>query len=86
MTTYTVEFTRRAEKEMEALNETYYTAIKSAIKLLAFNPRPAGVTKLKNRNGYRIRVSDYRVIYEIADETVRVLIVTIGHRREVYRQ
>ena len=53
---------------------------------LADNPRPRGVEKLEGReNRYRIRVGDYRVIYEIHDEVLLVLVVRIGHRREVYR-
>ncbi|MGA0557011.1 type II toxin-antitoxin system RelE family toxin [Larkinella sp. VNQ87] len=55
-----------------------------AIKALADNPRPFGCKKLKGRKGYRIRVGDYRVVYEINDGILVVLIIDVGHRREIY--
>jgi mRNA interferase RelE/StbE len=57
-----------------------------AIDALSTTPRPAGAVKLRGAEGYfRIRVGDYRVVYEIADSVLVVLVVRIGHRREVYR-
>ena len=52
---------------------------------LETDPRPADVKKLKGRDAWRIRVGDYRVIYEIYDRVLRILVITVGHRREVYR-
>jgi mRNA interferase RelE/StbE len=52
---------------------------------LESNPRPPDVKKLKGRNAWRIRVGDYRVIYEIHDRELHILVITVGHRREVYR-
>jgi len=52
---------------------------------LADNPRPQGVVKLSGREGWRIRVGDYRVIYTIDDAHKEVVIYAIGHRREIYR-
>ena len=52
---------------------------------LETNPRPPDVKKLKGRAAWRIRVGDYRVIYEIHDRELQILVVTIGHRREIYR-
>jgi mRNA interferase RelE/StbE len=49
------------------------------------SPRPPGVKKLAGREAWRIRVADYRVIYEIADADLTILVVEIGHRREIYR-
>jgi mRNA interferase RelE/StbE len=51
---------------------------------LELDPRPLGCKKLKGRDAYRIRIGDYRVIYEINDGRLIVTVVTIGHRREVY--
>ena len=48
------------------------------------DPRPLGCKKLKGRDAYRIRIGDYRVIYEIQDGKLIVTVITIGHRREVY--
>jgi len=49
------------------------------------NPRPADVKKLKGRHAWRIRVGDYRVIYQIHDQILQVMVITLGHRREIYR-
>lgn len=57
------------------------------IQALADNPRPQGVEKLSGSDcSYRIRVGGYRILYEVHDETLHVLVVKIGHRRDVYRQ
>jgi mRNA interferase RelE/StbE len=53
--------------------------------LLADNPIPPKAKKLSGRDGYRIRVGDYRIIYEIQKNILVVLIIDIGHRREIYR-
>ena len=54
---------------------------------LATEPRPEGCTKLKARRDlYRVRVGDYRVIYEVRDEELLVVVVMVGHRREVYER
>ena len=52
---------------------------------LAEEPRPRGCKKLKNREGWRIRTGDYRILYEVFDDEQQVLILRIGHRREIYR-
>ena len=52
---------------------------------LETNPRPADVKKLKSRDAWRIRVGDYRVIYEIHDRVLQILVITVGHRRGIYR-
>jgi mRNA interferase RelE/StbE len=54
------------------------------ILTLADEPRPAGVVKLSGLDAFRIRVGDYRAIYEIRDDLLLVLILSVGHRREVY--
>jgi mRNA interferase RelE/StbE len=60
--------------------------VRNAIDALAAEPRPDGVVKLAGRDDYRIRVSDYRVVYAVEDSERLVLIARIAHRREVYRQ
>ncbi len=62
---YQVTLKKQAIKALEKINEPYYSNIKEAIYNLADNPRPAGCKKLKGRDGYRIRVADYRIIYDI---------------------
>ena len=55
------------------------------IAALAENPRPIGNTKLKGTEAYRMRTSDYGVIYEIHEKIIAVVVIDIGHRREIYR-
>jgi mRNA interferase RelE/StbE len=56
-----------------------------AIDKLPDNPRPSGCRKLKGADVYRIRVGDYRVVYEIHDDVLIVLVVRVAHRSEVYK-
>ena len=81
---YRVTLRRRAVKILEKINEPYYTAIKQAIYSLADNPKPQGCKKLKGRDGYRIRVADYRIIYDIFDDILTVDVIDLGHRKDIY--
>lgn len=74
----------RAIKALEKINEPYYSNIKKAIYGLAHDPRPEGYKKLKGRNGYRIRVTDYRIIYDIFDDMLLVDVIDLGHRKDIY--
>lgn len=65
-------------------NEPHYSRIKKAIYSLADNPRPIGYKKLKGRDGYRIRITDYRIIYDIFEKAVLVDVIDLGHRKEIY--
>ena len=82
--TYSLTFSRQASKELEKINEPFYSSIKQAIIGLSENPRPNGYKKLKGRDGYRIRVGNYRVIYNIFDNQLIVEIIALGHRRDIY--
>ncbi len=80
-----IEIARDAHKELERLPAQIQIRISKAILSLEENPFPHGCKKLKNRDGFRIRVGDYRVLY-FADTKVKQIVVgVIGHRREVYR-
>jgi len=81
---YTVEIRKRAMKMLEKINDPYYSNIKDAIYSLADDPRPPGYIKLKGRDGYRIRVGDYRIIYEIFDHLLLVDVIDLGHRKDIY--
>lgn len=76
---------RRAQKELAQLPAPAYQAVRDAIRALGEISRPAGCRKLTGRDGWRIRVGDYRVIYDIDDENRRVTVLHVGHRRDVYR-
>ena len=82
---YSIGILRRAQKELAQLPKQEYERIKAAIKNLSQDPRPAGCKKLSGREGWRIRVGDYRVIYEIDDPQQNLTILHIGHRRDVYK-
>ncbi len=81
---YHITLNRRVIKALEKINEPYYSSIKEAIYSLADNPRPLGYKKLKGRDGYRIRVANYRIIYDISDDVLRVDVITLGHRKDIY--
>lgn len=52
--------------------------------MLGEDPRPPGARALRGRDGYRVRVGDYRIIYTIRNDVLVVVVVTVGHRRDVY--
>ena len=83
---YTIKIASKAQKELKKASPPYQQKIVKAIKELALNPIPIGVKKLKGRiNEYRVRVADYRVIYEIHGEEMIILVIKIGHRNAIYR-
>ncbi len=55
------------------------------IEALAHDPRPPGCTKLSGQNAYRVRQGEYRIVYTVADDVLVVMVVRVGHRRDVYR-
>ncbi|MCG3203033.1 MAG: hypothetical protein NFCOHLIN_02950 [Gammaproteobacteria bacterium] len=83
--TYVVTILRRAQSEMAGLSHEIFPRVRDAIRDLAQDPRPPGCRKLTGRSGWRIRVGDYRVLYEIDDTRSKVTVLHIGHRRDVYR-
>ena len=85
--TYTVVLRPHAFRAMKKLPVEVRRRLQPAIDTLANTPRPAGVKKLSGTEEvYRIRVDDYRILYEIQDAVLRVLVIEVGHRREVYRR
>ena len=81
---YEVVILRRAQKQLANLPKQNYSRIRDLISTLANNPRPTGCKKLTGREGWRVRSGDYRVIYEIDDRQIRVTVLDIGHRRDIY--
>ncbi len=82
---YSVLILRRAHKELADLPVEDYERVKAAILGLEKEPRPRGCRKLVGRDGWRIRVGNYRIIYDIEDAAKTVLVMHVGHRRDVYR-
>ncbi len=84
---YEIEFSTAAARSFRKLAPDVQRRIAKAVDALADDPRHPGVHRLAGgRDEYRVRVGDYRVLYEIRDRTLVVVVVYIGHRREVYRR
>ena len=81
---YNVRVERKAQKKLSKIPEPYYSTLKAAILDLGNDPRPQGYIKLKGREGFRIRVADYRIIYEIQDSVLLVDVIDLGHRKDIY--
>lgn len=83
---YRVEIKQSAQKEIAALPRRDQRRVVAAIEGLAEEPRPSGVRKLSGEDDrYRIRVGEYRVVYEIADKQLIVWVIRVRHRKDVYR-
>ncbi|MBE2180221.1 MAG: type II toxin-antitoxin system RelE/ParE family toxin [Chthoniobacterales bacterium] len=86
MASYRIEFTRSAEKDLRKIDRSRVAAILRKVEQLELNPRPDGSKKLAGADRtYRIRIGDYRVVYEIEDDVLVVLVIRVGHRKDVYR-
>ena len=81
---YSIEIRSKVKKYLLTLDENLRGRISRRIDKLTDNPRPADCKKLKTRDAYRIRVGDYRVIYEIHDDVLVVLVIRAAHRRDAY--
>lgn len=81
---YKVRIEKTVQKALEKINEPYYSKIKTAILNLAKNARPKGYKKLKGRDGLRVRVADYRIIYNIFDNILTIDVIDLGHRKNIY--
>ena len=86
MSDYTIVLTKKAEKALDKLSDYLAAPVIEAIGRLAHEPRPHGCKKLKGKEGYRVRVGGYRVIYTIADDILLITVITIAHRKEVYKK
>lgn len=84
MVTYSITISKSAQKQLDKLQDDIAGRIIASIYDLAKDPRPNGCKKLKGREAYRIRVGDYRVIYEIFDSVLLIDIIALGHRKDIY--
>lgn len=82
---YALAFKPSAEKELRKLARDAIPRVVDAIRALADEPRPHVCVKLSGSQSWRIRIGDYRVIYDIDDKSRKIDVLHIGHRREVYR-
>jgi mRNA interferase RelE/StbE len=84
--TYRVEVAPAARRELRKFDPQIRRRVQAAIELLAETPRPPAAKQLVNSGGaWRVRTGDYRIVYEIHDDRILVLVLRIGHRRDIYR-
>ena len=85
--TYRVEVAPAALRQLRKLDPPARRRVQAAIELLADQPRPSGAKKLDGGEGeWRVRTGDYRIVYEVHDNVLLVLVVAVGHRREIYER
>lgn len=86
MANYRIEISSTAEKALKKIPKKYLIKIVESIQVLAINPFPEGCRKLAGEEGtYRIRQGNYRIIYEVEGNKLKVLILKVGHRKDIYR-
>jgi mRNA interferase RelE/StbE len=85
MASYELVFKKSVAKDLRALPKQDVERVLARIRALAEDPRPPGCEKLSGRDRYRVRQGVYRIVYEIADAELIVLVIKIGHRGDVYR-
>ena len=84
---YRIEFSHRAAKAYRVLPEDMRRRIEPKIDALAENPRPHGARKIEGQEtAHRVRLGEYRIVYEVHDRALIVTVMIVGHRREVYRR
>lgn len=86
MASYELAFRKSVAKDLRRLPNKDVKRILERIRALAKEPRPAGCEKLSGQERYRIRLGDYRIVYQVEDHRLIVLVIKVGHRREVYRK
>lgn len=83
--TYRVEVTRSAVKALRRVNPADAARLRGAIAMLAEDPRPPASRPLRGRDGWRLRVGEYRVLYTIRDDVLLIVVVILAHRSSAYR-
>ena len=85
MAKYTIVITKSVQKQLSKLPGQVAEILEERMLALEDNPRPPDSKKLKGREGYRLREGDYRIIYEIQDTILTVIVLVAGHRRDIYK-
>ena len=81
---YRIEVLPKSNKQIQSLSPQIQKRIRVEIRSLADDPRPDGCKKLKGLEAYRVRVGDYRILYQIKDEILTVTVIKVGHRSDIY--
>lgn len=85
MPTYAVRFTRSAQKDFKKLDKTASLRIAKALVVLSKDPRKGSVRPMVGVSSWRLRVGDYRVVYDITDAELVILIIRVRHRQSAYK-
>ena len=84
---YRIELSPAAVRQLRKLDRVAQRRVQAAIELLATGPRPGGAKMLVGGDGeWRVRTGDYRIVYEIHDGVLLILVVAVGHRRDIYQR
>ena len=86
MANYKIFIKPSAKKELKSLQQNELNKIVEKIKNLSINPRPHGAEKLSDDDKYRVRQGNYRILYTIEDDKLIVIVIKIGHRRDIYKK
>ena len=86
MSRYKIELRPAAARALRKLDPQVARRVQAAIALLAEDPRPPASRPLRGRPAWRVRVGDYRIVYTIEDDVLLIVIVTLGHRRDIYER
>lgn len=87
MANYKIEISSTAEKALKKIPKKDLIKVIEAIQILSINPFPPGSRKLSGEDGvYRVRQGNYRIIYEVVDGKLIILVLKIGHRKDIYRK
>ncbi|MCT2088715.1 type II toxin-antitoxin system RelE/ParE family toxin [Micrococcus terreus] len=85
--TYAVHLSPAAARQLRKIDPPARRRLQAAIELLSHDPRPQGAKKLVGGDGeWRVRTGDYRVVYDIDDGILLILVIAVGHRREIYQR
>ncbi|WP_296604686.1 type II toxin-antitoxin system RelE/ParE family toxin [Nocardioides sp.] len=83
---YRIQVTPAAARQLRKLDPQVARRVQGAIELLAVDPRPPASRALRGRPGYRVRIGDYRLLYTVQDDVLLVVLIRLGHRRDVYER
>ena len=83
---YRITWSRRATRSLRGLETATRRRVVDKVRNLADDPRPPDCESVRGYPYFRVRVGDYRIVYDVQDDEVRVSIVLVGHRREIYQQ
>ena len=86
MKKYSIKYTKEAKKKIEKLDKSIRLVIKKAIESLSSNPYKGKPLSYDLAGLYSLRTSDYRIIYRIKEKQLIIIVITVGHRREIYKK